>query len=294
MPDTATYRDDLHIGAGHAADGGDPVVITPERANWKYTGLRVASLDAGESRTIETGECEFVVLPLAGSCRVSLDSGADFELRGRESVFSAVSDFVYVGRGEHMTIASVDGGEFALPNAPSRRDIGAYRIDASDVAVEVRGAGSCTRQLTNFLAPGMHDSDRLTCVEVITPRGNWSSYPPHKHDDATQGNGEAELEEIYYFRCGPGDDAWGTHRTYDLAEGWDVTVTVRSDDVFLVPTGYHGPCMAPPDYDMWYLNVLAGPGAERSLAFSDDPRYAFARDLWPEQPRDPRVPVTGP
>ena len=91
--------------------------------------------------------------------------------------------------------------------------------------------------------------------------------------------GEAELEEIYYFRFDrPG--AFGLHRTYTADRGFDVTVAVEDGDVFLVPRGYHGPCVALPDYPMYYLNVLAGPGAERSLAFSDDPAHAWIRSAW--------------
>jgi 5-deoxy-glucuronate isomerase len=141
----------------------------------------------------------------------------------------------------------------------------------------------------NFLTPEVDVPDRLCCCEVLTPTGNWSSYPPHKHDDASNGI-EAELEEIYYFRV-EGEHGFGAHRTYDLVEGWDVTVTVRTDDVFLVPRGFHGPCMASPDAAMWYLNVLAGPAAERSMAISDDPAHAWIRGSWTGQATDPRVPM---
>jgi 5-deoxy-glucuronate isomerase len=185
-----------------------------------------------------------------------------------------------------------------MPSANARRRIDAYKIDRRSVPVEIRGAGRSTRQLNNFLAPGQCDADRLVAVEVITPRGNWSSYPPHKHDvevqaaaDAAHPYLEAELEEIYWFQTSGNADGWGIHRTYDLVQGWDVTVPVRNDDVFLVPRGYHGPCIAAPEYDLYYLNVLAGPGQHRSLAFSDDPAYAWIRDSWSEQQTDPRVPL---
>jgi 5-deoxy-glucuronate isomerase len=132
-------------------------------------------------------------------------------------------------------------------------------------------------------------------VEVLTPAGNWSSHPPHKHDheqrDAAGKIVEANLEEIYYFRTQT-PSGFGMHRTYDLDAGWDVSTAVHDGDAFLVPSGYHGPCIANPDAALWYLNVLAGPATERSLAFSDDPAHAHVRDGWANQVLDPRVPMT--
>jgi 5-deoxy-glucuronate isomerase len=155
--------------------------------------------------------------------------------------------------------------------------------------VEVRGAGAATRQVTNFCSPSAFETDRLTCVEVLTPAGNWSSYPPHKHDEERAG--EAVLEEIYYFRIA-GPDGYGIHKTYTADGGIDETVTVRDGDAFLVPRGYHGPCVATPNHDMYYLNVLAGPAAQRSMAFCDDPAHAWIRETWTSLAPDPRLPLT--
>lgn len=284
---------DLHLPAGCTADARNELRVMPEDAGWEHAALRVIRLEAGGSQELSTGEFELAVLPLAGSCAVEVD-GRTLELAGRDDVFSAVSDFAYVGRDSELRISSRSGGEFALPGARARRRIDAYRCDGADVPVEVRGAGIATRQVNNFLAPSVCEADRLTAVEVLTPAGNWSSWPPHKHDDAASGSGEAALEEIYYFRIdGERDVAFGMHRTYDMARGWDVSVAVHTGDVFLVPSGYHGPCIAAPTHDMYYLNVLAGPGEQRSLAFSDDPAYAHVRDEWIGMEVDPRVPMAG-
>jgi 5-deoxy-glucuronate isomerase len=159
------------------------------------------------------------------------------------------------------------------------------------VPVETRGAGSATRQINNLFVAGGAPAHRLIVVEVLTPGGNWSSYPPHKHDDGSTA-GEAELEEIYYFRI-QGPNGFGIHRTYTADRSIDETVAVRDGDVFLVPRGYHGPCIAPPEYPMYYLNVLAGPGESRSLGFSDDPAYAWIRQSWRGLAGDPRVPLVG-
>jgi 5-deoxy-glucuronate isomerase len=139
--------------------------------------------------------------------------------------------------------------------------------------------------VNNFCAPDSFECDRLVAVEVLTPGGNWSSYPPHKHD--AEGEHEAVLEEIYYFEGGP-----GYQRVYGSpGKPIDVLAEVSSGDVVLVPHGYHGPSMAAPGYDLYYLNVLAGPAQERSMAFCDDPRHAWIRASWDGQPLDPRVPM---
>ena len=298
MPDTIDPAD-LHVPFGCATNGRDLIVIAPDQAGWQYTGLNVVQLAAGESRVVELEGYEFAVLPIAGGgCSVEV-AGATHQLAGRESVFQRVTDFVYVGCGDDARITAGSAPiELALPMARAERAIDAYRCAAEDVPVETRGAGNSTRQLNNFLAPGVCDAHRLVAVEVLTPAGNWSSWPPHKHDHAggvAGVGGEAELEEIYWFRIaerGDGDGgAFGMHRTYDLEQKWDISTAVHDRDVFLVPRGYHGPCIASPAHDMYYLNVLAGPEAERSLGFSDDPALAYVRDTWKTMEADRRVPL---
>lgn len=279
----------LHLPRGTAGADGDPVVITPESAGWRYTGLTVIELPPGGARELETGDREMLVVPLEGGCDVDVD-GQRFELEGRTGVFDRVTDFAYVPIDATLRLRSVWGGHFALPSARTGRRFRAAYGPAEDVSVEVRGTGPATRQLTNFFAPGVMAAERLVAVEVLTPAGNTSSYPPHKHDTATPG-GEAELEEIYYYRFDR-PHAFGLHRTYAADGAFDVTAAVADGDVFLVPRGYHGPCAAPPGYPMWYLNVLAGPAAERSLAFSDDPGHAWIRPSWDAEAPDPRVPMT--
>jgi 5-deoxy-glucuronate isomerase len=236
-----------------------------------YTRLRIVELDGSES--FETGEDETIVLPLEGSCAVTVD-GERFELQGRESVFSAVSDFAYAPRDAHVTI---DGrGRFALPAARCANRLAPRYGPADQVPVELRGAGNASRQVNNFASVEAFECDALIAVEVLTPNGNWSSYPPHRHD---------ELEEIYYFEIARG--GFGYQRVYD---GIDVLEEVRSGDRIDLPRGYHGPSMAPPGYDMYYLNVMAG--TERAWNFVDDPDHAWIRDTWAEQEIDPRLPMT--
>lgn len=280
---------ELHIPAGAGRSGDDPLLITPESAGWRFCGLRVIELAPGVARELATGEHEHAVLPLAGGCTVEVE-GQRFDLAGRASVFSRPTDFAYLPRDAEARITSPGGARLALPSAHARRRLDPAYGAAADVSVEIRGAGQATRQVNNFLAPGVFETDRLTCVEVITPEGNTSSYPPHKHDaDEPAGRGQAILEEIYYFEI-RGAGGTGIHRTYTRDGGIDATVTIRDGDAFLIPRGFHGPCVALPGYDLYYLNVLAGPAEERSLAFLDDEPHAWIRASWEGMDPDPRLP----
>jgi 5-deoxy-glucuronate isomerase len=295
---------------GASAETGLVVDLTPEDAGWAWTGLQVIALSPGVSRTVRTGASEAFVLPLAGgavSIRVSDLAGnrlGSFDLKGRASVFSAVTDFCYVGRDSLVTLSSTESVEVALPSARCSEVLSPAYGAAQAVPVEVRGAGNATRQVTNFGVPGVWDhAEKLICCELITPPGNWSSYPPHKHDASEPC--PVVNEEIYYYRIA-GDDqvtpsrhGFGYHRTYTGREhdaagltAIDELVEVRDQDVVLVSHGYHGPCIAAPGYPMYYLNVMAGPADERALAFCDDPDHAWVRDGWADQTPDPRCPVT--
>ncbi|MGA8114154.1 MAG: 5-deoxy-glucuronate isomerase, partial [Actinocatenispora sp.] len=173
---------------------------------------------------------------------------------------------------------------------PALRDLPVRRGAAEDVPVELRGAGVCSRQVNNIAPAGGFECDRLMVVEVLTPGGNWSSYPPHKHDEHSAA--ESELEEIYYFEIA--DGGAGYHRVSGTPQRpIDVLAEVRSGDVVLVPHGWHGPSMAAPGYHMYYLNVMAGPRDERSWRIRDEPSYGWIRDSWRTQTVDPRLPLTG-
>ena len=237
----------------------------------KHTRLRILELDGTEA--FDTGGDELTVLPLAGSCSVTID-GETFALEGRESVFGAVTDFAYAPIGARVEITGT--GRFALPAAAATRRLEPRYGAAEDVPVELRGAGNASRQVNNFCSVESFETDALIAVEVLTPNGNWSSYPPHRHD---------ELEEIYYYEVAGGGFAY--QRVYD---GMDLLAEVHSGDLIEMPCGYHGPSMAAPGYDLYYLNVMAG--EVREWNFVDDPEHAWIRDSWAGQPLDPRLPMT--
>ncbi|MFC8666517.1 5-deoxy-glucuronate isomerase [Streptomyces sp. NPDC057199] len=284
-----------HLPAGKAASGPYAVDVTPESAGWDHSSLRVLELAPGGTHLFTAGDSEWIVTSLSGGCAVTVgdDFGRDeFELRGRASVFSGASDFVYVPRDATATLTSADGGRFALTGARCSRRLPARYGPAESVPVELRGTGNCSRMVRNFGAAGVFECDKLIAVEVITPGGNWSSYPPHKHDENRPGE-ESELEEIYYFEIADheGTPGLGYQRVSPSGHGsgTDVLAEVRGGDVVLIPDGWHGPSIAAPGHDMYYLNVMAGPGEDRAWLICDHPDHAWIRDTWPSQPVDPRL-----
>lgn len=265
-----------HLPARSTADGQFDTVVTPESAGWGYSGLKILELGPWGTATFATGDAETLVLPLSGGCTVTCD-GELFELEGRKSVFDGATDFAYLPRDAETTVTSARGGRFALTSAKCEQRLPARYGSADAVPVEDRGAGTCSRQVRNYCLPGTFDADRLLVCEVITPGGNWSSYPPHKHDEEREG--ESVLEEIYYFEVAR--DGFAFHRVYGTPDRpIDVTAEVRSGDVVLVPHGWHGPSAAAPGYDLFYLNVMAGPGEDRAWLISDDPAHAWIRSTW--------------
>jgi 5-deoxy-glucuronate isomerase len=285
-----------HRPAGERPAPHVAVDISPDDAGWDYTGLRVWSMAAGERRSLPTAGVETAVLPLSGSYRLRVGTD-EYALAGRDDVFTQVTDWAYVPLDADAVLTAVSGGEVALPNARTDQSHPPVHVPATAVPIEVRGAGPATRQVTNFMSPdAFAAAGRLMCVELLTPDGNWSSYPPHRHDG--EGDCAVKNEEIYYFRVGrngrPGyaEDGFAMHRTYTTDGHVDVNVAVVDGDAFLIPRGYHGPCVAAPGYPLYYLNVLAGPGPERTMAFCDDPTHHWVRDAWLTMEPDGRCPMT--
>lgn len=268
--------------------------LTPANAGWAWTGLRVIDIPAGRSVRWETEGRETLVVPLRGS--VDVDCGAEgATLAGRDSALAEVSDIAYVGAGSVCVLTSPTGGRFALPWAWASCSLPFRHVAAQDVVIELRGAGTASRQVNNLCTPETMDAERLIVCEILTPGGNWSSYPPHKHDEDREG--ETCLEEVYYYEIADGPSGPGVayQRVYGTPERpIDVLAEVRTGDVVLVPHGWHGPTIAAPGYDLYYLNAMAGPGPERAWRICDDPGHAWVRHTWASQERDPRVPMAGP
>ncbi|NDK32513.1 5-deoxy-glucuronate isomerase [Nesterenkonia haasae] len=269
---------------------------------WAHTGLRVTEISPGEVIGLDAEEEERIVIPLAGSFEVDV-AGERYALTGRESVFHGPSDVLYTGIRTPVSLSSRHGGRVAVASAPASASYPVRHVTKDEVPVELRGAGVASRQVHNFGTPAVLEADRFIVCEVLTPAGNWSSYPPHKHDE--EKDGETSLEEIYYFEMQAaanapvpppeegGPDLIGYQRVYASDERpIDVTAEVRTGDVVLVPYGWHGPAMTPPGHDMYYLNVMAGPGPVRQWLISDDPHHGWVRQTWNEADIDRRLPFT--
>lgn len=266
---------------------------------WSHTGLLIGTLTPGMELTIEGGDNESVIIPLSGSCEVGYDAGLTTAgtqaLAGRPSVFAGPTDVLYLGKGSSFSLRGE--GKVAVAQARAQHEKPHRYLSSSEVHVELRGAGASSRQVHNCGTPGVLEADRIIVCEVLTPADNWSSYPPHKHDEDRPGV-ESRLEEIYYFECAsegawtPSGAAFGTFSAYSSPAGEiDIDRRVHSGDIALVPFGYHGPAGAVPGYDLYYLNVMAGPEEKREWLIHDDPHHAWVRARWASQGIDPRLPI---
>lgn len=265
---------------------GEWDVVDPGSAGWRYLSFRVDRLRDRESIARNTGDEEIALVPLGGRCAVDTD-GERFELGGRPSVFEGMPWALYLPRDTEYTVTALGDVEVAVSGAFSDERLEPRLVKPEDVEIEVRGSGNATRQINHILKPEF-PAQRLLVVEVFTPAGNWSSYPPHKHD-VDDPPGEVVLEEVYYYRTQsepPG--AFAVQRLYSPQYGTDVTETVRDGDIMLVPHGYHTTAAAH-GYDLYYLNGLAGD--RRSMASADDPALAWIRPAWADLEPDPRVPL---
>ncbi len=265
---------------------GTAVTITQSRAGWRYISFAVRQVAPAQPWNDDTKDQECCLVLLRGRCRI------EFGPKGHESiatlgprrdVFADYPHALYLPKRTRFRIETDDVTELADARAPARTSGVAKVIRPEDCGFEIRGGGNATRQIVDIVPPSFA-ADRLMLCEVFTPAGNWSSYPPHKHD-VDKPPREVKLEEIYYYRFAH-PDAYGFQRLYD--RDTDQAVTVQHGDVVLIRRGYH-PFVTAYGYNAYYLNVLAG--TRRSMAASDDPRYAAFR-AWP--PPDPRVPMVRP
>lgn len=274
---------------------GTAVEVTRARAGWRYVHFAVRHVAPGKPWSDTTGGEECCLVLLRGLCQIQFPStqpGTSASRRAgdvtavlgpRRDVFSDYPHAIYLPPRTKFRVVADQPTEIGDGRAPSTERLEARVIRPEDCGFEIRGGGNATRQIVDIMPPAF-PADRLLVCEVFTPAGNWSSYPPHKHD-TDRPPAEVKLEEIYYYRF-PHPDAYGFQRLYDQRS--DRTLTVSHGDVVLIRNGYH-PFVTAYGYHAYYLNVLAG--TRRSMAASDDPRYAAFR-AWP--PPDARVPIVAP
>ena len=243
--------------------------ITPERAGWTYVGFDVHVLRPSETLSEQTGRREVCLVLVAGRAEVQVDGESFGELGERMSPFSGKPWSVYAPAGASWRVTATTELELAVCSAPGGGTHLARLISPDQVGTETRGTSTNTRHVANILPEG-EPAHSLLVVEVITPAGHWSSYPPHKHDrDALPE--ESLLEETYYHRLDP-PQGYALQRIYTDDRSLDETLVVEDRDVALVPRGYH-PVGAPHGYSLYYLNVMAGP--KRTWRFWNDPAHAW-------------------
>jgi 5-deoxy-glucuronate isomerase len=290
------HADNLIVHPGNSSDPDAVIEVTPELAGWEYVSFQLRSLAKGRSWEFATGDREIALVPLGGSISVASDRGQWPHVGQRRNVFDGLPYALYLPRHTALTVSAETECEYAVALAPTDRDNQPRLVTPRDIEIEIRGGDNVTRQINNIIPPGF-PCHRLVVVEVYTPGGNWSSYPPHKHDVHKTGQDnkivEADLEEVYFYKFDP-PEGFAFQRIYTALEsplqraGYpiDAALLARNNDVVLVPEGYH-PVSGAPGYTTYYLNILAG--SAQSLANSEDPRYAWVKEHY--RTRDPRVPL---
>ena len=261
---------DLVVSANEAPDASGSVVrITPESADWEYVGFEVLRLADGRAVERHTDAEEVCLVVLSGYCDVSTPGGGWRGIGRRDSVFEGPPYALYLPPETDYTVEAVSYLELAVCSAPAQDGKEPFLIRPEQIEVEVRGSGNAERRVHPILMDD-RPAERLLVVEVLTPNGHWSSYPPHKHDRDDLPN-ESYLEETYYHKIQP-PQGFAVQRVYTEDRSLDETMTVIDDDTVLVPRGYHA-VSAPPGYDLYYLNVMAGP--VREWKFKNDPDHEW-------------------
>ena len=257
----------VHPSVEPAADGA-LLRVTPESARWRYVGFEVLELDGTRPVERETGARELCVVVVNGKAAIKSSDGVWRGLGGRVDPWSAPPDAAYLPPASRFTLEAE--GEVALCWAPAPGGGAPGRVLPGDeIEAEIRGYGALERTIHPILMAD-RDAESLLVCEVLTPAGHWSSYPPHKHDRDDPPR-ETLLEEIYYHRLNPAR-GFGLQRVYSEDRALDETVAFGDRDCVLVPRGYHT-VSAPPGYDLYYLNVMAGP--TRLWAAANDPDHEW-------------------
>jgi 5-deoxy-glucuronate isomerase len=250
---------------------GTILCVTPTTAKWEYIGFEVLSLGIDTVAERDTGDRELCVVVIAGAVDIDSEHGSWHGIGGREDPWSGPPDAAYLPPGTSVRLRASAGPEVevALCWAPARHGAPARVLPGSEVDPETRGHGALERRIYPILM-GDGEAEKLLVCEVLTPSGHWSSYPPHKHDRLDP-PAETALEETYYYRLSPGR-GFGLQRVYTDDRTLDEAVSFSDRDCVLVPRGYHT-VSAPPGYDVYYLNVMAGP--VRRWAIQTDPDHAW-------------------
>ncbi|MEO8354788.1 MAG: 5-deoxy-glucuronate isomerase [Chloroflexota bacterium] len=263
--------------------------VTPHSAHWDYLNFAARQINHGRLWHFETQDNELALVVLGGTCEITSNVGKWPEVGRRPDVFAGMPYTLYLPPQTRFTVEAKSRLlDIAYGWCIAREAHPARLVRPAEVEMEIRGGGNATRQINKMIPPGF-PSSRLVVVEVYTPSGNWSSYPPHKHDEHIvdkDGNVlEADLEEIYFYKIDR-PEGFAYQRIYTPNRKIDELLMARDSHAVLSPEGYH-PVVAAPGYNCYYLNMLAG--SAQSLAATDDPDHAWVKETWKDQ--DPRLPI---
>jgi 5-deoxy-glucuronate isomerase len=277
-PDRFRRRSHL-LPDGHS---GELLNFTRQDAGWEWMNFFARRLAPGEVWETRLGQEEMVLVLLGGKCMADWGEGRQ-QIGQRANVFDGLPYALYLPAGSRLQLEAQTVCEFAACSALSDARLKPRLITPSDVTVGLRGGGNASRQIVDVMPPSF-PADKLMIVEVYTPSGNWSSYPPHKHDVHNPPK-EVDLDEIYYYRTDH-PSGYAYHRLYTPDGERDLTLAVTDGDAVLVRDGYH-PVVAGHGYNVYYLNSLAG--SARSLANTEDPQHTWVKATWGTM--DPRLPM---
>ncbi len=263
--------------------------ITPESAGWEHLSFAARKMAEGDVWMGRTGDCEYGFVVLGGVCRIESSRGTWEKIGRRPDVFHGMPYALYLPRQTDFSVVAESSDlDIAYGWCRAEGEHPPRLVTPDRVQIEIRGGGNATRQINSLFPPGF-DCHRLVGVEVYTPPGSWSSYPPHKHDvhrvDPAGQILEADLEEVYFYKLDR-PSGYAIQRVYTSDRRLDEVLVARTNDAVLVPEGYH-PVASAHGYTTYYLNFLAG--SAQSLANVDDPEHAWIKDTWTS--KDPRVPV---
>jgi 5-deoxy-glucuronate isomerase len=245
--------------------------VTPENAGWEHLSFKVVKLETGQSFTGDSRGCEELIVFVSGSARASVGA-LEFEISGRSSVFAGLPTALYVPPNSSYTITASGPLEFSVGGAPAEGKYPVRLYQPHEFQTEMRGGANVSRQIVHLSLEPVQ-TEKLFVFEVYSPSGNWSGFPPHRHDGR---GGSSYLEETYYFKITP-ENGFGVFRVYTKDTDLDEIMVTKDSDLVLVPEGYH-PGTTAPGSNLYFLNYLAGPTREYTVV--NDPDYDWVKDDW--------------
>jgi 5-deoxy-glucuronate isomerase len=262
------------------------LTVTPHSAGWDFISFQARRLSTDNKWSFNSGKNELAIVILSGAISVNSNRGS-WDGIERENVWTSAATALYLPRGSEFTVTAARDSEFAVTWVPTDEDHEPWLIQPQDVSISIRGGDNVSRQINDLLPPGS-PVHRLVLVEVYTPGGNWSSYPPHKHDVHIEDGGgnlvEADLEEVYFYKIDKPEGYAYQHVYTDensplQQAGYPIDALVKAQNncAVLIPEGYH-PVVSAPGYTTYYLNVLAG--SAQSLANQDDPHHSWVKESY--------------